>query len=83
MFIKWTDEINSFDKYNFIHEEKQLCYSRKTKNFSTNLLVGLFGNKIEKLFIYYYVQKKMVISKSSNLDQFIKKEFIKKPINLH
>ena len=70
MLIKWTDEINSFDKHKFIHKEKQslikqrttalflfmiqqLCYSRQNKNFSTNLLVGLFGNKIEKLFIYY------------------------------
>ena len=23
MIIKWTDEINSFDKHKFIHKEKQ------------------------------------------------------------
>ena len=65
MIIKWTDEINSFDKHKFIHKEKQrlrttslflfmiqqLCYSRQNKNFSTNLLGSLFGNKIEKLSI--------------------------------
>ena len=42
MIIKWTDEINSFDKHKFIHKEKQrgcplldqqLCYSRQNKNF--------------------------------------------------
>ena len=51
---------------------QQLCYSRQNKNFSTYLLVGLFGNKIQKLFIYY-VYKKMVIPKSYDLDEFIKK----------
>ena len=65
------------------HKEKQRgCPRLENKNFSTNLLGGLFGNKIEKLFIYY-VYKNMVISKRSNWDEFIKKEFIKKPINLH
>ena len=70
MIIKWTDKLNSFDKQKFI--QKQLCYSRQNKNFSTNLLVGLFRNKMEKLFIYY-VQKKMIISKSYSLDECIKK----------
>ena len=79
MIIKWTDEINSFDKHKFIHKEKlikqrttslflfmiqqQLCYFRQNKNFSTNLLVGLFGNKIEKLFIYYMFRKKWLLQK--------------------
>ena len=74
MIIKWTDEMNSFDKHKFIHKEKQRGYHllhqaednlfvsfydsttyatlSKIKT-STNLLVGLFGNKIEKLFVYY------------------------------
>ena len=74
MIIKWTDEINLFDKHKSVHKEKQrdchlldqaddnlfvslydstLLLSAKYKNLSTNLLVGLFGNKIEKLFFYY------------------------------
>ena len=30
----------------FLFMIRQLCYSLQNKNFSTNLLIGLFGNKI-------------------------------------
>ena len=62
MIIKWIDEINSFDKHKFIHEEKQLCYSRQNKNFSTNLLVGLLEIKL-KNYSFIILRKRWLYQK--------------------
>ena len=70
MIIKWTDEINSFDKHQFIHKKKQLGYSRQNKHFSTNL-VYLEIKLINYSFIMF--RKRWLFQKVRNLDEFIKK----------
>ena len=50
MIIKWTDEINSFDKHKCIHKEKQIgCYL--IDQAEDNLFVSLY----DFIFFYFFI----------------------------